>query len=89
MADEENTTEILLSVSLRKARFSSKSRRADTSIEMLKDAVARYTKSDRDRIWVDNKVNELIWSRGRRKVPTRVNIKVIKLEDGTSEIILP
>ncbi|AAT42791.1 50S ribosomal protein L31e [Picrophilus oshimae] len=89
MADEENTTEILLSVSLRKARFSSKSRRADTSIKMLKDAVARYTKSDRDRIWVDNKVNELIWSRGRRKVPTRVNIKVIKLEDGTSEIILP
>ncbi len=89
MADEENTTEVLLSISLRKARFSSRSRRADTAIEMLKDAVSRYTKSDKNDIWIDNKVNELIWSRGRRKLPTRVNVKVIKLEDGTAEIILP
>lgn len=40
-------------------------------------------------IWVDNKVNEALWSRGRKHIPTKISLKVIKLEDGTAEIILP
>ncbi len=90
MVENENlTNEELITVSLRTARLSSKARRADTAIEIIKDKVARYTKSDKDKIWVDNKVNEEVWKKGRKHIPTKISLKIIKLEDGTTEIILP
>ncbi len=87
--NNELSTEELINISLRSARASSRRRRADTAIEIIKDAVARYTKSEPGMIWVDNKVNEFIWKRGREHIPTKVSLKIIKLEDGTTEVILP
>ncbi len=72
MVEEQNlTNEQIINVSLRAARFSSRSRRADTAIKIIKEQVAKYTKSDMGMIWVDNKVNEALWSRGRKHIPTK------------------
>ncbi|EQB73097.1 MAG: hypothetical protein AMDU4_FER2C00099G0006 [Ferroplasma sp. Type II] len=87
--NNELSTEELITVSLRGARASSRRRRADTAISIIKDAVSKYTKSEKNMIWIDNKVNELIWDRGREHIPTKISLKIIKLEDGTTEIILP
>ncbi|MEM0139710.1 MAG: 50S ribosomal protein L31e [Ferroplasma sp.] len=87
--NNELSTEELINVSFHAARFSTRARRADTAIGIIKDAVAKYTKSDLDKIWVDNKVNEKIWSKGREHIPNRISLKIIKLEDGTTEVILP
>ena len=87
--NQELTNEELINISLRKARFSSKSRRADTAVQIIKDSVSRYTKSDVDKIWMDNKVNEMLWDRSRKHIKTKVSLKIIKLEDGTTEILLP
>ncbi|MCL4311140.1 MAG: 50S ribosomal protein L31e [Candidatus Thermoplasmatota archaeon] len=87
--NNELSTEELITVSLRGARSSSRRRRADTAISIIKDAVSKYTKSEKNMIWIDNKVNELIWDRGREHIPTKISLKIIKLEDGTTEIILP
>jgi large subunit ribosomal protein L31e len=87
--NNELSTEELITVSLRDARSSSRRRRADTAIGIIKEAVSRYTKSEIGKIWIDNKVNELIWDRGREHIPTKISLKIIKLEDGTTEIILP
>jgi large subunit ribosomal protein L31e len=87
--NNELSTEELITVSLRSARFSSRRRRADTAISIIKDAVIKYSKAEKENIWIDNKVNEMIWDRGRKHIPTKVSLKIIKLEDGTTEVILP
>lgn len=44
MVEEQNlTNEQIINVSLRAARFSSRSRRADTAIKIIKEQVAKYT----------------------------------------------
>ncbi|MDS0256111.1 50S ribosomal protein L31e [Thermoplasmatales archaeon AK] len=89
MVENEMTNETLINVPLRAAKKSPVTRRADSAIEVLKETVARNVKIDPAKIWIDSKVNEIIWSRGRKKIPSLMRIKVIKLQDGTAEIILP
>lgn len=89
MVENQYTNEILLNVSLREARNSSVARRADSAVSVLKEKVSRYAKIDEEKIWLDSKVNEMIWSHGRKNIPSILKIKVIKLSDGTAEVVLP
>ncbi|EQD38729.1 50S ribosomal protein L31e, partial [mine drainage metagenome] len=38
---------------------------------------------------IDPKVNEKIWEHGRKKIASSISVKVIKLQDGTAEVIFP
>ncbi|MEM0157949.1 MAG: 50S ribosomal protein L31e [Thermoplasmataceae archaeon] len=89
MVENEMSNEILINVPLRAAKMVPVTRRADTAIEVLRKAVSRSVKIDQKKIWIDSKVNEIIWSKGRKKIPSMMRVKVIKLQDGTAEIILP
>lgn len=89
MVENEVSNEILLNIPLRKAKFSSRKRRADSVMAIIKEYVERFTKSENDKIWIDTKVNEAVWSRGRTKIPSRIQVKIIKLQEGTTEVILP
>lgn len=89
MVENQLSNEILLMIPLRKAKNSSRGRRADTAIKIIKESVARYAKSEPDKIWIDSRVNELVWSRGKKKIPQSVQVKIIKLQEGTTEVLLP
>ncbi len=89
MVENQASNEILLNIPLRKAKLSSKKRRADSVLAIIREYVARFTKSEEDRIWIDTKVNEAVWNRGRTKIPSHIQVKVIKLQEGTTEVILP
>ena len=89
MVENELTNEIVLNVPLRAAKRSSASRRADTAIEVLKEYVSRSTKVEQSKSWIDNRVNESVWAQGREKIKSKISVKVIKLQDGTAEVILP
>lgn len=89
MVENELTNEIVLNVPLRAAKRSSAARRADTAIEVLKEYVSRNTRVEKSKIWIDNRVNELVWAQGREKIKSKISVKVIKLQDGTAEVILP
>ena len=89
MVENQVSNEMLLMIPLRKAKLSSRSRRADTAIKIIKESVARFAKAEPDKIWVDNRVNELIWSRGKKKIPSSIQVKIIKLQEGTTEVLLP
>jgi len=89
MVENQVSNEMLLMIPLRKAKLSSRSRRADTAISIIKENVARFAKAEPDKIWVDNRVNELIWSRGKKKIPSSIQVKIIKLQEGTTEVLLP
>jgi large subunit ribosomal protein L31e len=89
MADDDLSNEILMNITLRKAFNSSKARRADTAIKIIKESVARFTKSDLDNVWIDGKINEEIWKRGRTKIPGNIKVKVLKLQNDEIEVLMP
>ncbi|BAB59152.1 ribosomal protein large subunit L31 [Thermoplasma volcanium GSS1] len=89
MPDDEVSKEIIMNIPLREAKLSSRKRRADTSISILRNYVSKKLKVDTSKIWIDPKVSETIWKKGREKPPSKLSLKIIKLEEGTTEIILP
>ncbi|WP_297216422.1 50S ribosomal protein L31e [Thermoplasma sp.] len=89
MADETVTQEVIINVPLRDAKASSRKRRADTAVSVLRNFISKKMKIDESKIWIDPKVSEKIWERGREHIPSKLSVKVIKLEEGTTEIIMP
>ena len=74
-----------------------KTKRAPRAIKEIKDYVIQHmagrSSPDSDEkkreVWIDNKVNERIWSEGIENPPTRVRVKAIRFEDGLIEVSLP
>jgi len=65
------------------------SRLAPRAIKEIKRFLVRHMKVEEEKIWVDNSVNENIWSRSKYKIPSRVRIRAIKFDDGVVEVSLP
>lgn len=77
-----------------------KTKRAPRAIKEIKDFIRQHmeekTPSDEEEekgkkrdIWIDNKLNELLWSEGIEHPPARVRVKAIRFEDGLIEVSLP
>lgn len=63
--------------------------RANRAVKEIKIFLARHMKSEQDKVWIDNPVNEAIWSRGIQKPPRRIRVKAIRFDDGVVEVSLP
>lgn len=77
-----------------------KTKRAPRAIKEIKEFVRRHmeertSSEDEDEkgkkrdIWIDYKLNELIWSKGIEHPPGHVRVKAIRFEDGLIEVSLP
>ncbi len=76
-----------------------KTKRAPRAIKEIKDFVRKHMaeklpedeegKGEKRDVWVDYKLNELIWSRGIENPPRKVRVKAIRFEDGLIEVSLP
>lgn len=81
--------EKLFTVPLRVVKGLPRTHRAERAVAEVKNFVARHMKADREKVWLDNPLNEVIWSRGIKKPPSRVRVKAIKFDDGVVEVSLP
>lgn len=75
-----------------------KTKRAPRAIKEIKEYVRKHMmektseedeEKDKKEIWLDYRLNELIWSRGIEHPPSRVRVKAIRFEDGLIEVSLP
>jgi len=76
-----------------------KTKRAPRAIKEIKDYVRKHMtdkaaaeqqeEGERKDVWLDHKLNELIWSRGIENPPRKVRVKAIRFEDGLIEVSLP
>ncbi|MEM3541477.1 MAG: 50S ribosomal protein L31e [Candidatus Bilamarchaeaceae archaeon] len=48
------------------------------AVKILKEFIKRHAKVDVESVKLSNKLNAFVWSRGRKKPPRHVKIKVIK-----------
>lgn len=77
-------------VPLRRAKHTPATRRTKRAVKELKVFIARHMKADEEKVWIDGPVNEVLWSRGIQKPPTRIRVKAVKFEDdGVVEVSLP
>jgi large subunit ribosomal protein L31e len=76
-----------------------KTKRAPRAIKEIKEFVRKHmaeevSEEDKEKgkkkdVWVDYKLNEVIWARGIEKPPRKVRVKAIRFEDGLIEVSLP
>jgi len=100
MAEE---TERIMTIPLKKTKTAPKIKRANRAIKEIREFVAQHMRATdgmseeerekmvppEDKVWIDPKVNEVIWARSIEKPPAHIRVKAIKFEDGQIEVSLP
>ena len=66
-----------------------RSKRAEKAVAEIKEFVAKHMKAKIEDVWMDQAVNESMWSRSIQKPPSKVRVKAVKFEDGLVEVSLP
>ena len=67
-------------IPLKKTGFVS-SKAAPTAIKRVKKYLTRHMKVEEEKIWIDDSLNNSLWSHGKYNMPTRVRVKAVKFED--------
>jgi large subunit ribosomal protein L31e len=81
--------EKLYTIPLSRAKTAPKVRRSAGAIKVIKDYLSRNLNIDMDSLHMDPSINEAIWSRGNKKIPSKVRVRVVQLEEGIIEASLP
>jgi large subunit ribosomal protein L31e len=88
--------ERVFTVPLTVTRQIPKTKRAPRAIKEIKEFIRQHMidkGSDEEEqlkdVWIDFRVNELIWSRGIENPPRKIRVKAIRFEDGLIEVSLP
>jgi large subunit ribosomal protein L31e len=89
MSEGEITTEKLIMISLSRAKPTPRYRRTDRIVNVLKENVARNMKVGVDNVKISQKLNEELWSTGKRSRRPRISVKVIKDSEGVVTAKLP
>ncbi len=79
--------EIVINISLRRLKLISRRRRSNVAVRLIELHVARHMKIPVENVWIDPKLNEIIWKRGIEKPPSKISVKVVKYpEENTVEV---
>lgn len=87
MADKSSELERIYTIPLRKAHHGTRSKRANRAVRDVRAYLTRHMKSED--IWIANEVNELLWARGKFRIPSRIRIRATRFDDGVVEVTLP
>jgi len=85
MADE---IERIFVIPLKKIGFKS-SKAAPTAVKRVKKYLTRHMKVDDKDIWIDDSLNNALWSYGKYNMPSKIRVKAVKFDDGVVEAYLP
>jgi large subunit ribosomal protein L31e len=58
-------------------------KRAKKAVKILKEILKKQTKTEN--LKIDKALNEKIWSRSSKNPPTKLRIKIVKVDDKTSK----
>jgi len=86
MAEE---VERIYVIPLRKKSGFKSSKAAPVAIKRVKTFLTRHMKVEEDKIWIDDSLNNAIWSKGKFNMPSKIRVKATKFEDGVVEAYLP
>lgn len=73
--------EKIISINLKRIWDYSGYARTSKAVRFIREQAARHLKTSIDNIKIDESLNALIWSRGLKKPPRMIKVKVEKEED--------
>ncbi len=62
---------------------------APTAVKRVKQYLTRHMKVVEKDIWIDDSLNNALWSKGKYHIPSKIRIKAVKFDDGVVEAYLP
>jgi len=65
------------------------SKAAPTAVKRVKNYLTRHMKVEAKDIWIDDSLNNAIWSHGKYKTTSKIRVKAVKFDDGVVEAYLP
>jgi large subunit ribosomal protein L31e len=77
--------ERVITVPLREPKQAPKRERADKAVKYVREELAGQFRADEDDVNLDESINERIWERGRKKIPSKIRVRAAKFDDGVVE----
>ena len=75
--DGEHARSMVFTVPLRGAWKTSRHRRANKAMRIIREFTVRHMKvRSGEEIWIDPRVNEVVWARGIEKPPRRIRLRI-------------
>jgi len=75
-------------IPLKKTGYKS-SKAAPTAVIRVKNYLTRHMKVEKENIWIDDSLNNVLWSRGKYNMPSKIRVKAVKFDDGVVEAYVP
>ncbi|WP_128476844.1 50S ribosomal protein L31e [Halorussus pelagicus] len=79
--------ERVITVPLRDAKAAAKHERADKAMTLVRDHLAQHFKVDDDEVRLDPSINEEVWSRGRKKPPSKLRVRAARFEEEGETVV--
>jgi len=77
--------ERVVTVPLRDAKDAPSRSRADKALKVVREDLANRFSTPEYEVNLDESINERIWERGRKKIPSKVRVRAAKFDDGVVE----
>jgi len=75
-------------VPLKKKGFKS-SMAAPVAVKRVKQFLTKHMKVKAEDIWMDDSLNNALWTHGKYRIPSKIRVKAVKFDDGVVEVYLP
>ena len=79
--------ERVVTVPLRDVNAEAKHKRADKAMTLVRDHLAQHFKVDDDEVRLDPSINEAVWSRGRKKPPSKLRVRAARFEEEGETVV--
>ena len=75
-------------IPLKKKGFKS-SLAAPIAVKRVKQFLTKHMKVEVENIWMDDSLNNALWTHGKYRMPSKIRVKAVKFDDGVVEAYLP
>ena len=75
-------------IPLKKKGFKS-SVAAPIAVKRVKQFLTKHMKVEVENIWMDDSLNNALWTHGKYRMPSKIRVKAVKFDDGVVEVYLP
>jgi len=75
-------------IPLKKKGFKS-SVAAPIAVKRVRQFLTKHMKVEAEDIWMDDSLNNALWTHGKYRMPSKIRVKAVKFDDGVVEAYLP
>lgn len=79
--------ERVVTVPLRDAKKAPSGKRADAAMRIVREHLAKQFAVDEDEVRLDPAVNETVWARGRKKVPSKLRVRAARFDEDGETVV--